>query len=161
MTIRAIQPEDNPKIAEIISSIMTSEFRADPATTILGDPALHTMYENYQVPRAAYYVFEEDGQIAGGCGIKQLEGSDENICELQRMFLKPSARGKGHGKALIGLCIAKAKEFGYDEIYLETLSQMTTAQKLYESAGFKRISAPKGNTGHGGCDVRMLLKLKE
>ncbi len=23
----------------------------------------------------------------------------------------------------------------------------------------KRISAPKGNTGHGACDVQMLLKL--
>jgi putative acetyltransferase len=159
MTIRYISEADNKPIAEIIRTILTTEFTVDPQRTILGDPVLNTMFENYRFPRAAYYVIEENGEIIGGCGIKQLDGSMENICELQRMFLKPSARGKGYAQMLLKLCIYEAKEFGYDEIYLETLSPMTAAQKLYESVGFKRISGPKGNTGHGACDVQMSLKL--
>ncbi|MES2766244.1 MAG: GNAT family N-acetyltransferase [Bacteroidota bacterium] len=159
MNIRNISKDDNEPIADIIRSILTSEFTVDTEKTILGDPALKTMFENYQVRRAVYYVIEENGEIIGGCGIKQLDGSTENICELQRMFLKPSARGKGYAQTLLKLCIYEAKEFGYDEIYLETLSPMTAAIKLYESVGFKRLSGPKGNTGHGACDVQMSLKL--
>jgi putative acetyltransferase len=159
MNIREIQPADNREIADIIRDILTKEFIVDPQRTILGDPVLNTMFENYQMPRAVYYVIEENRDVIGGCGVKQLDGSDENICELQRMFLKPKARGKGYAKMLLDLCIYKAKAFRYDEMYLETLSPMTAAIKLYELAGFKRISEPKGNTGHGACDVRMILKL--
>ena len=75
------------------------------------------------------------------------------------MFILPASRGKGYGKLLIDLCIHKAKEFGYDEIYLETLSQMKKAINLYELTGFKKINGPKGNTGHSGCNVQMIMPL--
>lgn len=158
MTIRQIKKEDNKLISDIIKSVMT-EFRADPHSTVLGEDSINMMYEYYQFPKAIYFVAEDDGQIAGGSGIKQLDRTDENLCELQRMFLLPSSRGKGIGKALIELCIQKAKEFGYDQIYLESLSQMKDARKLYGKSGFRIIDHPKGNTGHGGCNVFMVLDL--
>ena len=158
MLIREITKQDNQLIAEIIRSVM-KEFVADPKTTIIGDPTLDTMFANYQSPKSIYYIIEENKIVVGGCGIKQLDNTDENICELQRMFLLPSSRGKGFGKLLIDRCINKGKEFGYDEIYLETLSQMKKAISLYEKAGFKKINAPKGNTGHTGCNVQMLMPL--
>ena len=158
MLIREITKQDNQLIAEIIRSVM-KEFDADPKTTIIGDPTLDTMFANYQSPKSIYYIIEENKIVVGGCGIKHLDNTDENICELQRMFLLPSYRGKGYGKLLIDLCIRKAKEFGYDEIYLETLSQMKKAISLYEMTGFQKINAPKGNTGHTGCNVQMLMRL--
>ncbi len=158
MQIREITQKDNQIIAEIIRTVM-KEFDADPKTTIIGDPTLDTMFSNYQFPKAIYYIIEENDTVIGGCGIKQLDNTSENICELQRMFLLPASRGKGYGKMLINLCLAKAREFGYDEIYLETLSQMKKAISLYEKAGFKKINAPKGNTGHSGCNVQMLMPL--
>jgi putative acetyltransferase len=57
-------------------------------------------------------------KIVGGCGIKQVDNTDENICELQRMFILPTSRGKGLGKELLKICLTKAKEFKYDSIYL-------------------------------------------
>ena len=158
MLIREIRKVDDPVIANIIRKVM-SEFDADPRTTILGDPALDKMYSNYQSPRSVYYIIEEDDAIVGGCGIKHLDNSDDNICELQRMFLLPKSRGKGFGKTLIDMCIKKAKEFKYDEIYLETLSQMKKAISVYEKTGFKKISSPIGNTGHSGCNTYMMLYL--
>ena len=158
MLIREIRIEDNKIIAGIIRTVM-SEFDADPKTTILGDPTLYTMFNNYQIPKAVYYVIEDGGKVVGGCGIKHLDNSNENICELQRMFLLPSARGKNFGKSLIELCLKKAGEFGYYQIYLETLSQMKTAIKLYEKYGFEMTSTPLGNTGHSGCNIYMVLKL--
>lgn len=158
MLIREITEQDNPVLAEIIGSVMT-EFKADPKTTILGDPSRFRMYENYQVPGAIYYVLEKDGKVVGGSGIHHLDGAPAEICELQRMFILPEVRGKGYGKVLIDLCIRKAKEFGYKTIYLESLSNMSSALRLYEASGFQRIDKPMGATGHGGCNVFMVLEL--
>ena len=158
MITREIKKSDNPVIAGIIRTVM-NEFEADPKTTILGDPTLDMLFNNYQTAGSIYFILEENNIISGGCGIKHLDHSEENICELQRMFLLPFSRGKGYGKMLIDLCIQKAKEFNYEFIYLETLSQMTIAIHAYEKAGFKKIKTPLGNTGHSGCNVYMMLKL--
>lgn len=160
LALRTIQPQDNQPLATVIRTVMT-EFKADPSTTILGDPSLDHMYENYQTAKAAYFVAEDGQQLLGGCGIKALDGSTENICELQRLFLHPAARGRGIGKQLMELCLQKAVEFGYAEIYLETLQDMEAAKALYRQYGFRSICQPKGNTGHGGCDVWMVKSLKD
>ena len=156
--IRQISFADNKTIASIIKEVMM-EFRADPTTTVLGDPTIHTMYENYQASNAIYYVALLNNKIVGGCGIRKLEGTRKNICELQRMFLLPDARGKKIGKQLMDLCIVAAKKFRYDKIYLESLKQMESARVLYEIQGFVSIKKPLGNTAHGGCDVWMIMNL--
>ena len=160
MLIREITIEDNEIIASIIRTVM-KEFHADPKTTILGDPTLDNMFTNYQSTGSAYFILEENDVVVGGCGLKHLDNSKENICELQRMFLLPESRGKGYGKKLIDLCLKKAREFGYEFIYLETLSQMKKAIQIYETAGFKKINNPKGNTGHSGCNVYMSMTLEK
>lgn len=155
---RPIRREDNPAIARIVRDAMT-EFGCDPATTVLSDPALDYMFENYDVPRAAYFVAEVEGVVVGGSGVKQLDGADATICELQRMFLHPEARGKGIGKRLMDLCLQKAVEFGYRQIYLESFTNMTAAQHLYRATGFQLLDKPWGATGHTGCNVWMAMEL--
>ena len=160
MTIREIKPSDNAAIAQIIRAVLTA-LGADPETTVLGETSLNTMYENYQEDRAVYFIAEEENIILGGAGIRKLIGSVENICELQRMFLAPEARGKGIGKKLMELCLQKAKEFSYKTIYLETFSQSAAAISLYEKTGFHPIPKALGNTGHSGCNIFMILDTDE
>jgi len=160
MLIREIRKEDNPTIARIITESMM-EFEADPDTTILGDPVIHSMSENYKDGRSIYYIVELDGKIEGGCGIKQVEGTEENICELQRMFLSEEVRGYGIGKILLEICLSDAKAFAFKKVYIETLSRMTNAIKLYEKSGFRQIEQAVGNTGHPGCNVYMIYDLPE
>ncbi|MBN8569048.1 MAG: GNAT family N-acetyltransferase [Ignavibacteria bacterium] len=155
---RKIIPSDNKILADIITSIM-KEFKDDPEGTIVADPTLHTMYENYTQGKGVYYIAVEDGKILGGAGINQLEGTPEKICELQRMFLLPESRGKGIGKKLMDMCIEAGKDFGYEKIYLETLDNMNDARKLYLKAGFEFIEKPLGNTGHCGCNMWMEKEL--
>jgi len=157
-TIRLIRKDDNEALARIVRDSM-KDFNADPATTIIGDPSLDSMYENYQDGRSRYYIVDQNGEVVGGCGIARLPGGDESICELQRMFLTRDARGKGIGKILLMKCIDDATHMGYQTIYLETLEDMLVAISLYESAGFRRIDHPLGNTGHTGCPVRMTKNL--
>ncbi len=82
------------------------------------------------------------------------------MCELQKMYFLPEARGQGMGERLLRRCLAFAKEAGYRLCYLETLKSMDQAQKLYQRLGFETLRAPMGATGHFGCDRWYALKLQ-
>ena len=158
MQIREIQKEDNQQIATVIREVfITDNF---PKTgTAFADTQLDFMFEAYHTPRATYFVVENEGEIIGGAGVSQLENSTENICELQKMYFLQKARGKGLGWQMIQKCLEKARDFGYEKCYLETLPEMLAAQNLYKKMGFEYLCAPMGNTGHTTCPVWMIKNL--
>jgi putative acetyltransferase len=103
-------------------------------------------------------LFQQGPQVVGGGGgIAPLENGSAQICEFRKMYFLPTARGMGAGRALIERCLVAAKNFGYQQCYLETLTGMEAAQALYQKVGFQKICDPMGNTGHHGCD-RIYLK---
>ena len=77
------------------------------------------------------------------------------------MYFLRDARGLGLGNKMIIKCLNKAIEFGFESCYIETMYNMTDAQKLYISNGFIYIDNPIGNTGHSSCPVWMLKNLYE
>ncbi len=156
--IREIQPEDNPKIAKAIRDVLI-EFGVPKVGTAYADKILDTLFEAYQFNKAIYYIIEKDGEIFGGAGIKQLDNFSGNVCELQKMYFSPDARGIGFGSKMMGICLQKAKEFGFEKCYLETLPYMEDARKLYRKVGFKDLNAPMGDTGHYSCNLWMLKDL--
>lgn len=156
--IREIQLKDNPKIAKVIRKILI-EFGVPKVGTAYADKILDTLFEAYDTEKAIYYVIEKEGEIFGGAGIKQLDNYEGNVCELQKMYFLPEARGIGLGSKMMETCLQKAKEFGFDQCYLETLPYMEDARKLYRKAGFKDLDAPMGDTGHYSCNLWMLKEL--
>lgn len=150
--IRTIKPEDNLAIANIIREVMP-EFGAFGPGFAINDPEVNDMYTAYSKPRCTYYVVTLNDKILGGAGIAPLQNSDEDTCELQKMYFLPTARGLGLGQQMLELCIKKAQELGFKRCYVETLKTMTQAQKLYVKNGFHPLIAPLGNTGHFGCDT--------
>ncbi|WP_430399119.1 GNAT family N-acetyltransferase [Flavobacterium sp.] len=158
MLIREIQQNDNKQIAKVIREIF-HELDAPKVGTAYADPILDTLFEVYQEKRTKYYVVEKEGKVVGGCGIAPLENEVETICELQKMYFSPEIRGTGFAEKIIQNCLEFAKEAGFEMCYLETLSFMTAAQKLYKRIGFENIDGPLGNTGHNSCQVWMTKKL--
>jgi len=156
--IREITPEDNAQVAQVIRKVF-EDMGVPKVGTAYADKALDDMYSNYNVPKAAYFVVEYDGKVIGCAGVAQLDNYDGNVCELQKMYFLEEARGKGLGAKMIEACLQKAKEFGFEACYLETMPYMEAAQKLYKKNGFEYIDAPMGNTGHYSCPVWMLKKL--
>jgi putative acetyltransferase len=156
--IRPIQAKDNVQVAKIIRSVL-EDFNVPKVGTAYADVSLDCMFETYQKPRAAYFVLEENGKLIGGGGIAQLDNFEGNVCELQKMYFLDEARGRGLGTKMIDICLKKAKEFGYEKCYLETMSYMEAAQKLYKKYGFQYIDGAMGDTGHHACGVNMLLDL--
>lgn len=152
LTFRPIRPEDDAAVAAVIRTVMP-QFGADGPGFAIHDPEVDGMCAAYSVPGAAYFVVEtEDGCVIGGGGIAKLEGGEPGVCELRKMYFLDAARGLGMGEKLLHHCLSMAKELGYKTCYLETLSGMDAAMHLYEKVGFKKLCAPMGATGHGGCD---------
>ena len=158
MVLRKIEQKDNAAVAEIIRTVLI-ELGAPKVGTAYADPNLDMMFETYQNPNAVYFVVEQEEKIIGGAGIQRLDNGEETICELQKMYFLPEARGLGAGSKMIALCLQKAKEFGFKKCYLETMPFMIDAQKLYKKSGFYNIDGPMGNTGHSYCSVWMLKDL--
>jgi putative acetyltransferase len=149
--LRPIRSEDDPAVARVIRAVMP-EYGARGPGFAIHDPEVDGMSAAYPPPRAVYFVLEVDGAVVGGGGVGPLWGGEEGTCELRKMYLLPAARGLGAGKALLARCIEEARERGYRRMYLETLTGMDAAQRLYERFGFRRLGAPMGATGHFGCD---------
>lgn len=156
--IREIQQKDNKAIANVIRTVFISDDYPKTGTAF-EDPQLNQMFETYQQPNSIYFVVESGNQIVGGAGVSPLQNSEASICELQKMYFLEEARGKGLGFQMIQKCLEKAKEFGYQKCYLETLPEMKNAQKLYQKVGFQYIDSPLGETGHSSCPVWMIKVL--
>ena len=156
--IREIQKQDNEQIADVIRQVFIND-NFPKTGTAFADPQLDYMFEAYNKPKAVYFVVEDNGKLIGGAGVNQLDNSDANICELQKMYFLPEARGKGIGLEMIRKCLESATAFGYEKCYLETLPEMLSAQKLYTKVGFEYLRAPIGATGHTTCPVWMIKEL--
>lgn len=156
--IRPIQKADNEQVAAMIRKILV-DIGVPKVGTAYADVSLDMMYETYDRPKAMYFVVESNGKIIGAAGVAQLDNYEGNVCELQKMYFLEEARGKGLGNEMMQVCLDKAREFGYDQCYLETMPYMKAAQKLYQRTGFEYIDGPMGNTGHFSCPVHMLIDL--
>jgi N-acetylglutamate synthase and related acetyltransferases len=159
LTLRRIIAQDNPTIALVIRQV-SAEYglTADKGYTV-ADPNLDELFQLYSQQGHAYWVLEDDGKIVGGGGIAPLQCSETDICELQKMYFLPSARGKGMAKKLALMAMEHAREQGFKRCYLETTAFLTEAIALYEHLGFEHIDGPLGCTGHVDCEVRMLKAL--
>jgi putative acetyltransferase len=157
-TIRPITSYDDAAIAAVIRSVMP-EFGANGPGFAINDAEVGAMHAAYTTPRSAYFVVERDGRVMGGGGIAPLEGGDADTCELRKMYFLPELRGFGAGAALIERCLDAAIDAGFRQCYLETLTGMDAAQRLYEKFGFRTIDAPMGATGHFSCNRFYLREL--
>jgi GNAT superfamily N-acetyltransferase len=79
-----------------------------------------------------------DDEPIGCVGLRKLE---DGICEMKRLYVRPTLRGEGAGRALVEAVIAEARTMGYMKMRLDTLPIMREAQTLYKRLGFREIPA--------------------
>ncbi len=159
LKLRPIETRDDAAMAAIIRKVMP-EFGADGPGFAIHDTEVEGMSAAYSRPGRAYWVVEDEtGRVVGGAGIAPLDGNEPGVCELRKMYFLPEARGLGLGERMLRQCLVFAREAGYRTCYLETLTGMAQAQKLYERLGFQRLDKPMGATGHFGCDRWYALDL--
>lgn len=95
-------------------------------------------------PKGECLIARSENEIVG---IVMLKPQSDAVCELNRMFVRESARGQGLGRALAATMIDEARSLGYREIALGALSRHVEALPLYRSLGFRpdNVGAPIGS----------------
>jgi len=157
--LREIQPGDDRELATIIRASLM-EFGAAKPGTVYFDPTTDHLSELFKTAGSRYFVAMEGEVLLGGAGIFPTEALPGKTCELVKLYLKSSARGKGIGKQLMRACEENAARLGYEHIYLESMPELNIAVPLYEKMGYQYLPAPLGNSGHTGCGIWMLKGIR-
>jgi ribosomal protein S18 acetylase RimI-like enzyme len=91
-----------------------------------------------------YAALDTEGRVLGGAmyvpgpSNPHAEVEREGEAGIRMLAVAPEAQGRGAGRALLDALIARARADGRRGMALLTLSSMTRAHRLYESAGFNR-----------------------
>jgi ribosomal protein S18 acetylase RimI-like enzyme len=78
-------------------------------------------------------------------GIACLKALTDSIGEVKRMYVRPEARNRGLGRALLDRLLEEAQKIGYERVRLDSARFMKEAHKLYRTSGFREIGAYEGS----------------
>ena len=92
--------------------------------------------EKFQPPGGRIALAFSGGHAAG-IGCLQRLGAD--TAEIKRMFVEPSFRRAGLGRAILDHLMAAAQTVGYVRIRLDSPDFMSAAHALYRTKGFTHI----------------------
>jgi GNAT superfamily N-acetyltransferase len=97
----------------------------------------------FEPPQGSFLVARvDDGQAAaarrpvGGVGLRRVTKSEG---EVRRLWVDPSWRGGGIGRALMARLEDAALELGFENLVLATGDRQPEAVQLYEATGWTRL----------------------
>ena len=141
--IRPIACEHDPILFKIIRSNLEALHLDVPGTAYF-DPELDhlsTFYAERSDKRAYFIVTNEDDKVVGGVGFAEFEGLPK-CAELQKLYLDETVKGLGLSKEMMKIVELCAKKLGYEQLYLETHTNLAVAVCLYEKLGYESVPQP-------------------
>lgn len=133
--VRPARNADAPRVRNLVFSVLRDYgLKPDPGCT---DADLDDIEAAYLSRGGVFYVLEVDGEILGSAGLYPV---GDTVCELRKMYLHPSVRGRGAGKYLLDLLLSDAKRLGFSRATLETASVLREAIALYTRYGFREYT---------------------
>jgi len=87
----------------------------------------------YAPPTGELYLATMEDVPVGCVGFYRME---EGMCELKRLYVRPTPQGHGIGKALMQRAIDDATARGYHVMRLDSLARLKSAAILYQHFGF-------------------------
>ncbi|MCW2747578.1 MAG: ribosomal protein S18P -alanine acetyltransferase [Nocardioidaceae bacterium] len=101
------------------------------------------------------YVWVDDGELRGYAIVMVVD----EIADLQRIAVAPSARRSGLGRRLLEEVVAVARRGGCERMLLEVRADNVAAIALYAACGFVEIHRRRGYYRDGVDAVVMQLGL--
>ena len=115
------------------------------------DEQIREVLKHYNPPKGECLLATHKGQPVG---ILMLKDLGKGICEMNRMFVRESARGLGAGRALVEELKKSAREMGFKVMTLSALPRHHEAMSLYRSCGFE-LDAREREAGNSDNAVLM------
>ena len=109
----------------------------------------------YASPDGCLILAYQGGFAVGCVGLRMFA---PGICEMKRLYVRPSYRGQKIGRRLAEILIERAKEKGYTHMRLDTLPTMTEAINLYRRLGFMEISPYRHNPVPGALFMELDMR---
>jgi len=148
---RATNADCKPVRTLVFTVLGEYGLKPDPDGT---DADLGDIEQSYFASGGTFRVLEEDdGSIVGAYGLYPVEG---RTCELRKMYLRRTHRGRGLGRLLLEDALACARELGFATVTLETASVLKEAIALYKRYGF--VPCPSDHLA-ARCDQAYTLEL--
>lgn len=93
----------------------------------------------YAEPDGALFLASVNGAVAGCvAGFRY----DPHSLEVTRLWVRPGCRGHGVGDALVTRLLETGRAAGYRRAVLRSRKEMTSAHRIYRTAGFADADGP-------------------
>lgn len=135
--LRGPEPGDAGYILERHGALYSREYGFDERFEGLVAEILARFLRGHDPERERLWIAEIAGRRVGSV---MLTRESETLGRLRVLLVDPIARGRGVGKKLVGECIGYARRQGYERMMLSTVSRLTAARRIYQAAGFRRVS---------------------
>ena len=136
----ALQPPlliERATVSDTAAAQLIEELNADIMATHAEGNHFWRLTEDDVAPgTGAFFVVRLDGAPIG-CGAVRKLNADE--AELKRMFVRPEARKRKIGAAIVDALETEARALGVKRLLLETALYLESAVRMYERAGFTPI----------------------
>ena len=132
-SLRSAAPADRAAIEALVFGVLADYgLSGDPAGT---DRDLADIEGCYLRSGGLFDVLvDESGRIVGSVALARVS---DGTCELRKMYLAVSERGRGQGRRLLLHALEQAKRLGFRRVELETASVLREAVALYVAHGFR------------------------
>ena len=128
-----LQPGDVGYLIYLHGILYAKEYGFDHTFEAYVAAPLAEFVQSSDQERQRLWIAEIDGNIIGTIAIV---GASEREAQLRWLIVHPDSRGLGMGRALVEKAVDFCRDRGYKSIILWTVSALTAAKYLYESAGF-------------------------
>jgi GNAT superfamily N-acetyltransferase len=126
------------RLPSLVADRLIADLNAELTAMYLEAGATHFRLDPEEVaPGRGAFVVAFVGDAPVGCGA--MRRIEPETGELKRMYVVPSARGTGIGRALVAALEREARHIGIRRLVLETGIRQIAALALYERTGFQRI----------------------
>jgi GNAT superfamily N-acetyltransferase len=133
-TVRPARPDDVPVVLSLIRELADYERSLDSVQATEADLAATLFGE---APAAYCHVADLDGEVVGFAlwflNFSTWVGT--HGIYLEDLYVRPSARGTGLGRALLAGLVEIARERGYGRVEWSVLNWNVDAQGFYRSIG--------------------------
>jgi shikimate kinase/GNAT superfamily N-acetyltransferase len=142
-----LRPGDLERIVRFHGTIYAAEYGFDSTFEAYVAGPL-TEFVRTRTDRDRLWIAQCRERIVGCIAIV---GASRSEAQLRWFLVDPSARGHGLGRRLLHEAVEFCKSRNYESIFLWTVSVLTTAARVYQSFGFKKVEERAGRLW--GVDV--------
>lgn len=134
--VRPVTDDDADRVIELIDEVY-SEYQGCVLLVDDEEPELRSPASSFNKLGGRFWVAECGDQL---CGTVALTPTDApHVARLNKLYVSPSARGRGIGQALCNLVERTARDdMSADMMMLYTDSRFLNAHRLYERLGYDR-----------------------